>query len=186
MLNKILWFIRYQMFRFFFQSSGFLGYLGKPIIIHRPSRIAIGNRVRIFPGLRMECRGSGTIKIHDNVAIQQNVHITSAGDLQIGKGTLVLGNVFITNIHHSYEKIGIPPLDQRLEVRETAIGENCFIGFGAAIQAGTVLGDGCIVGANSVVSGVFPQNTIIVGIPGRVIKKYREETGSWESHIKEW
>jgi acetyltransferase-like isoleucine patch superfamily enzyme len=71
-------------------------------------------------------------------------------------------------------------LDQPAYWKQTSIGKNCFIGMGARIQAVTVLGDGCIVGANAVVSGSFPPYSVIVGVPGRVIKRHSAERGTWE------
>ena len=62
---------------------------------------------------------------------------------------------------------------------ETIIGENCFIGSGAIIQAGTVLGDHCVVRANSVVRGTFQFGSVIVGVPGKIVKKY--ENSEWHS-----
>lgn len=67
-------------------------------------------------------------------------------------------------------------------VRHTEIGENCFIGYGAAIQAGTVLGRQCIVGANSVVRGEFPDYCVIVGAPARIVKRYNPVSGEWEKN----
>ena len=51
------------------------------------------------------------------------------------------------------------------------IGKNCFIGCNAIILKGTELGDGCVVGAGAVVSGKFEAGSVIVGNPGRVIRK---------------
>ena len=65
-------------------------------------------------------------------------------------------------------------------IKETKIGENCFIGIGAAIQAGTILGNHCVVGANSVVKGIFPDYSIIAGVPAKVIKRYNIQSGLWE------
>ncbi|MDZ4322349.1 MAG: DapH/DapD/GlmU-related protein, partial [Phenylobacterium sp.] len=70
-------------------------------------------------------------------------------------------------------------IDQPLVPSKTRIGKNCFIGAGACIQAGTILGDGCIVGANAVVRGVFEDHSVIVGVPGRVVKRFNRETGTW-------
>jgi serine acetyltransferase len=46
------------------------------------------------------------------------------------------------------------------------------IGYGAAIQAGTILGEQCMVGTNAVVKGEFPSFSVIVGIPAKIIKRY--------------
>ncbi|CAD7811206.1 Putative acetyltransferase [Chryseobacterium aquaeductus] len=94
---------------------------------------------------------------------EKNVNITTSGTLIINKSTIVLANTFITDIDHHYQKIGIPILDQKIIVKKTEIGENCFIGMGVAIQTGTILGNQCIVGSNSVVRGVFPDYSVIVG-----------------------
>ena len=47
------------------------------------------------------------------------------------------------------------------------------------IQAGTILGKQCIVGANSVVRGTFPDYCVIVGAPARIVKRYDEPSKQW-------
>lgn len=49
------------------------------------------------------------------------------------------------------------------------IGNNCFIGINCIILLNTTIGDNCIVGAGSVVRGHFPENSVIVGNPARII-----------------
>lgn len=181
MIYRIIWLIRAFLYKPFFGRIGRLSYLGKPTVLHNPRRIFIGNRVRIFPHVRMEVHGKeARIVIEDNVGIAQNVHITSGETLIIGEGTTILANVFITDIDHDYTQIDVPILDQRTTVRTTTIGKNCFIGIGAAIQAGTILGNQCIVGTNSVVRGEFPDYCVIVGSPARVVKRYNAESKVWE------
>ena len=55
--------------------------------------------------------------------------------------------------------------------REIKIGKSCFIGCNSIILKGTVLGDGCVVGAGAVVAGKFEDNCVIAGNPARVIKR---------------
>nr|AHB32465.2 Atr6 [Acinetobacter baumannii]AOX98974.1 Atr6 [Acinetobacter baumannii]ASY01643.1 Atr6 [Acinetobacter baumannii]QEA72108.1 Atr6 [Acinetobacter baumannii] len=180
-LNKILWIFRAILYAPFFGKIGFPSYIGKPIDIVGSKNIFIGKRVRVYPNLRIEVHGENSkVLIEDNVGIAQNVHITSGGVLKIGKGSTILANVFITNIDHNYKKVGIPILEQEHIIKDTSIGENCFIGIGAAIQAGTILGKQCIVGTNSVVRGIFPDYCVIAGNPAKVIKKLNLETGNWE------
>lgn len=184
MSEKIFWGIRAILYAPFFGKFGMPSYLGRPIFLKGIRHIFIGNKVRIFPNLRMETQDCGTIHIEDDVVISQNVHITSAGQLEIGRSSLILANVFITNIDHDYTEIGVHVVKQKIIIKETKIGENCFIGMGAAIMAGTILGKQCIVGANSVVRGNFPDYCVIVGSPAKIIKKYNPETQIWEK-IKE-
>ena len=65
-------------------------------------------------------------------------------------------------------------------LNDNQIGENCFIGFGVAIQAGTILGKQCVIGSYSVVKGEFPDYSVIVGSPAKIIKRYNIDTQKWE------
>ena len=180
MIYKLFWALRALLYAPFFGKFGFPSYLGKPLFLRGIRKVFIDKRVRIFPHLRMDVHRSGSIHIQEDVVISQNVHITSAGNLIIGKSSLILANVFITNIDHDYEEIGKHVVNQEYVIKDTIIGENCYIGMGAAIMAGTKLGKQCIVGANSVVRGEFPDYCVIVGAPARIVKKYDFETGKWE------
>lgn len=51
------------------------------------------------------------------------------------------------------------------------IGNNVFIGNNCTILPGTTVGDNCIIGAGSVVRGSFPENSVIVGNPAKVVMK---------------
>lgn len=180
MLYKVFWMLRGVIYKFFLGKVGRMTYFGKPCFLYGVKDIYIGNKVRIFPGLRAETHQGGKIIIEEDVSIGQNFHITSANKLIIGKKTTILGNVFITDIDHDYKEIGTHILKQKINVSETRIGENCFIGYGAKIQAGTILGKQCIVGTNSVVKGEYPDYCVIVGTPAKIIKKYNMNSKKWE------
>jgi acetyltransferase-like isoleucine patch superfamily enzyme len=51
------------------------------------------------------------------------------------------------------------------------IGNNVFIGDNCTILPNTNIGNNCIVGAGSVVRGKFPDNSVIIGNPARVVSK---------------
>ena len=64
------------------------------------------------------------------------------------------------------------------------IGKDVFIGTNCIILYNTTIGDNCIVGAGSVVRGQFPDGSVIVGNPAKVIMRtsvqkllYRQSTG---------
>jgi len=61
-----------------------------------------------------------------------------------------------------------------LKKRPVVIGEGCFLGANSIILKGTTLGKNVVVGAGSVVSGTFPDNVIIAGNPARIIKNNKE------------
>ena len=181
MIFKIFWILRGLIYKPFFGKFGLPSYIGKPVFIGNFKRIFIGKRVRIFPGARIEVIGDdASIVFEENISIGQNLHITSASQLVIGKNTTILESVMITNIDHDYQQIAKSIWEQKLILKETQIGENCFIGYGAVIQAGTILGKQCIVGSNAVVRGTFPDYCVIVGIPAKIVKRYDALSGIWK------
>jgi serine O-acetyltransferase len=49
------------------------------------------------------------------------------------------------------------------------IGDNCYIGPGAKLYGGIILGDNVAIGANSVVNKSFEGDCVIAGVPAKVI-----------------
>jgi len=179
---KVIWGMRAFAYKARFKRFGNMSYIGKPISLEGTKRVEIGNKVRIYPGSRIETHGDeAKIIIEDEVSIAQNFHVASVGSpLVIGKNTTISANVLITNSDHEYGQIGVHILKQGYSTKKTVIGEGCFIGYGSVLQAGTVLGKQCIVGANSVVRGEFPDHSVIVGAPARAVKRYSSDSGEWE------
>ena len=60
------------------------------------------------------------------------------------------------------------------EAGETYIGDNVFIGMNSIILMGSNIGDNVIIGAGSVVSGTIPSNSVVGGVPARVIRSLDE------------
>ncbi|EPN6882165.1 MULTISPECIES: acyltransferase [unclassified Providencia] len=154
----------------FLGKIGKYSYIGKPIFLLGLKNLYLGNKIRIYPNSRIEVYKYGILNIKDNVSIGQSFHVICSNRVTISTGTLISANVFITDTDHTYNNIDLPVHEQPTTCKETYIGENCFIGYGVVIQAGTKLGKNCIIGANSTVKGIFPDGSIIVGSPGRIIK----------------
>lgn len=166
-------------YRFFFKKIGSKTIILSPMFMGNVHRVTLMNRVFIRNNIRLEVVGEGEVYIGNDVSIEQNAHIISGTRLYIGDKTTISANTLITNIDHEYRQINIDILKQPLILKETIINENCFIGYGVAIQAGTILGKQCIVGAHSVVRGVFPDYCVIVGVPAKMIKRYDFEKEIW-------
>lgn len=119
------------------------------------------------------------IEIHDNVTIQQNIHLTCANSVIIKKNTAIAANVSITDIIHPYEDINKPIEKQPIIFKKVEIGEECKIYNNAVILPGVILGKHCVVGANSVVvEGFYPDFSIVVGAPAKIIKNYQNNKWS--------
>lgn len=185
MIYRIIWVLKTLLYVPFLGAFGWPSYIANPIYLKRLKKIHLGKRVRILPHSRIEVvSDNASITFEDNISIGQNFHITAGSNLVIKKNTTIAENVMITDIDHDYKVIGMHILDQEYIINKTEIGENCLIGFGVVIQAGTILGRQCIIGANAVVRGVFPDYCVVVGVPGRIIKRFNPNSERWEKTDK--
>ncbi|MEC7310097.1 acyltransferase [Vibrio crassostreae] len=175
---KFIWMLRAIFYKPFMHRFGWFSYIGPTCYLSGVKHFSFGDRVRIYPNARVESLG-GTIEIGNNVSIGQNLHIVSVNNVRIGKDTTISSNVFVSDVDHQYEALGVHIMEQPLDVKSTHIGDNCFIGYGSVIMPGTILGKHCIVGANSVVKGIFPDYCVIAGSPARIIKYYDSNEQCW-------
>lgn len=174
------------IYPYIFKKYGKGSIIRKPLFI-TPSTIFIGNNVFIWKNCRIEgvknyegVSYDPSIEIQDNVTIQQNLHLTCANKIVIGKHSAIAANVSITDIHHPYVDITIPIEKQQLDVGAVYIGENCKIYNNVVILPNTIIGRHCTIGANSVVSGVIPDFSVCAGVPSKIIKKYNTKIQKWE------
>ncbi|SFJ56378.1 acyltransferase [Celeribacter neptunius] len=115
------------------------------------------------------------IEIGDNVTIGAYCQIWAGPErakVVIGKDALFAPDVMVTATTYRYNE-GAPVTDQAMDEADILIGADCWLGRGATILAGTVLGEGCIVGAHAVVRGEFAPYSILVGNPARVVSERR-------------
>jgi len=63
------------------------------------------------------------------------------------------------------------PAEKRIGyiIEGVKIGEFTFVGTACVLLPGTIIGKGCIVGAGSVVKGVYPDYSVLVGNPAKVV-----------------
>lgn len=60
------------------------------------------------------------------------------------------------------------------------IGDNCYISPGVKIVKPIKIGNNVVIGANAVVNKDIPDNSMVAGIPAKIIKRYNPTTKKWE------
>ena len=63
------------------------------------------------------------------------------------------------------------------------IGDNVWIGDNSVILGPASIGNGAIIGANSLVRGEVPSNSIVAGTPARVVKRFNPQKTSWGQSV---
>jgi len=112
----------------------------------------------------------GPLKIGRNCFIGAGCFIAShRGGLEIGDDCLISPNVTILSSNYNYRQLDVAIWRQGCSSRGVRIGSNVWIGSGACILDGSVIGSGVIVTPNSVVSGRVPDHAIVQGNPAKII-----------------
>lgn len=109
------------------------------------------------------------IKIGNNISTNNNIFVCSANYISIGNNSLIGQNVTIMD----FEAHSIDPTKRNEigKIGEVILGDNIWIGNNVTILKNTKIGANSIVAAGAVVSGKFPANVVIGGIPAKIIKK---------------
>lgn len=116
----------------------------------------------------------GFIHIGENTSIGQSSILYGNGGLTIGNDVMIAGQCFIVASSHNTSDKTVPMTKQGYSAIGINIGNNVWIGAGAKILDGVTIGEGSIIGANTVVTkNVEPWSTI-VGVPGRPIPRISE------------
>ena len=107
------------------------------------------------------------------------------GPIRIGKYSNVQDNCTIHLNPDTEVNIGdYVTIGHGAIIHGCTIGNNCLIGMGAIILNNAVIEDNCVIGAGALVTQgkVIPTGSLVVGNPGRIIRKITPEE---QSHITE-
>lgn len=126
------------------------------------------NSILICSGV-IRNKGVG-ITIGNNTGINARAYMGGQGGIKIGNDVIIGPDVKIFSENHIFSSIDVIIKNQGESRKGVVIDNNCWIGSGAIILDGVNLGSGCVVAAGSVVTKSFGENSIIGGVPAKLIK----------------
>lgn len=146
-------------------------FLGRRVELEvRPGygRLILGGWVHIGDGTALRSH-EGTLRVGDKTVFGRNTIVNSYLDVEIGPGALISDFVYIGDFDHRTDDVKLPIKDQGIVKAPVRIGAGCWLGVKATVLRGCSVGDGAVVGANSVVTRDVPPYAVVAGVPARVI-----------------
>lgn len=149
-----------------------INFNGKDTVINSHE---LSNLVGLYQRMIIVARYGGRITIGENCGISGST-IYAMDEINIGRDVLIGGNCKIidNDFHPLAASKRNPQKPEDIKKRPICIGDGCFIGANSIILKGTTLGRNCVVGAGSVVHGTWPDNSIIAGNPARLVRENEE------------
>jgi len=108
------------------------------------------------------------IKIGNNVSTNNNIMLCAANYIEIGDNTLI--GQYVTIMDHEAHGIKADKRRNLGEIGTVIIKKNVWLGNNVVVLKNSEIGENSIVATGAVVSGKFPSNVVIGGVPAKIIK----------------
>jgi len=153
---------------------------GVQLEIGRHATLHIGRWAWLGHGTKIRVH-EGEVSIGAKTVMGQECTISAFQHVSIGRECIVADRVMLIDFDHGVVEVERPIRLQGIYKRDVRVGHNVWLGYGACILRGVVVGDNAIVGTSAVVTKEVPANAVVGGAPARVIRM-REEPRSmhWE------
>ncbi len=144
-------------------------------------KLSLGNNVSIGAFSRVIISTSlnnigNHISIGNNVGIGEFAYLGGAGGLTIGDDCIVGQYLSCHPENHVFDELDTLIRHQGITRKGIEIGKNCWIGSKVTILDGVQIGDGCVIAAGAVVTKSFPANSVIGGVPAKLLSERNKQS----------
>lgn len=134
----------------------------------RGTRISIAENSAIDAFVKIKpVGGVGDVVIGPNSVINSGCVLYSGNGIRIGRGVAVAANCTFAPVNHEYRRRDKPIREQGFRPSKggIVIGDDVWLGANCVLLDGTVIGDGCVIAAGSLVRGTLAAYGIYGGNP---------------------
>lgn len=187
--------LRRAFYRGFFAECGTKVTIGRNVTFRHACKIRLSDGVVIDDGALVDAKGDGNagITLDDgvyigrnslvyckggNIRLERDVNlgasctVFSSNDLTIGAGTMVGAYSYFLSGGEYDPEVAQPFCEQSgtLTKGPLTIGANCWVGARVTVLDAACVGEHCVLGAGAVVTKPIPPHSLVLGVPGRVVR----------------
>ncbi|KZM34770.1 sugar O-acetyltransferase [Oerskovia enterophila] len=133
-------------------------------LLSRLTGVVVDESVTVFPPFY--CEFGKNLTLGKDVFLNSGCRFQDTGGITIGDGTLVGHGCTLTTLNHAVD----PARRADMMPSPIRIGRKVWLGAAVTVVPGVTIGDGAIVGAGAVVTKDVPADTIVAGVPARILR----------------
>ena len=137
--------------------------------IGRRGQIRFGRLVWIGDGTKIRCH-EGVVEIGAKTVFGQECTISAYHRVRIGEQCVIADRAMFIDFDHGVTEVERPIRQQGIYKRDTIVGSNVWVGYGACVLRGVRVGDNAVIGTNAVVTRDVPANAVVGGVPAKVLR----------------
>jgi maltose O-acetyltransferase len=145
--------------------------------VRRPSQIQLGAGNALTDGCWLwpiDSEHDGIrISIGDYNYFNRDVMIDACNRVEIGSRNMFGPGVYLGDSNHTM-RAGRHVAENPMDLGKISVGDGCWLGARAVILKNVTLGDRCVVAAGAVVTRSFPADSVIAGVPARLLRSNSE------------
>jgi len=166
--------LRGLLFSRHFTSSGIIVVSGgrpSPRVINRGGSL-IAENCQFYSGVRLELDAGATLRIGNGTYLNRNTAVIATRSVTIGRDCKIAWDVNIMDSDFH------PLPGKPLESRPVVIEDDVWIGCRAISLKGVHIGRGAIVAAGAVVTKDVPANSLVGGVPAKMVTQFQPLSGT--------
>jgi acetyltransferase-like isoleucine patch superfamily enzyme len=152
---------------------------GVTLEIGKGAKLHLGRWSWVGHGTKIRAH-EGDVRIGAKTVIGQECTISSYQHVSIGRECIIADRVMLIDFDHGVVEVERPIRLQGIYKRDVRVGNNVWVGYGAAFLRGVTVGDNAVVGTYSIVGKDVPANAVVAGVPAKLLRMRDEpETLRW-------
>lgn len=133
-------------------------------VMRKNARLSINGSFRIFSGAKIAVNNHAEVVLGSGY-INHNLNLNCFEKIEIGENVVISENVTIRD-NDDHQIVG----SDKKTTQPIKIGNHVWVGMNVTILKGVTIGDGAIIAAGAVVNKDVPENSLVGGVPAKVIK----------------